>query len=209
MPSALSRGANQHVLTPKRLSRHNHRARKPAMTSIRIYRGDGAGSRSVLSAVDSFCKAVRDEIGVLLMSLLHAKPEAYSHPGPIITRPHPAVQVTQIGPEELLHGGWQSSCLALVMPGGADLPYCRRLNGRGNQLIRGGALPTICISAQWASEYCFAPLPHAPAAGVQPQTEYTYIRAATRSPSSLARVCGGGRSLHWLMCRGLLCQLLC
>ena len=49
------------------------------------------------------------------------------------------MQVTQIGPGELLAGGWQSSCLALVMPGGADLPYCRRLNGKGNQLIRGEA----------------------------------------------------------------------
>ena len=25
----------------------------------------------------------------------------------------------------------------LVMPGGADLPYCKHLNGRGNDLIRG------------------------------------------------------------------------
>jgi glutamine amidotransferase-like uncharacterized protein len=27
----------------------------------------------------------------------------------------------------------------LVMPGGADLPYCRQLNGPGNDLIRGAA----------------------------------------------------------------------
>lgn len=28
------------------------------------------------------------------------------------------------------------------MPGGADLPYCRALNGPGNQIIRGNNLPT-------------------------------------------------------------------
>ena len=38
---------------------------------------------------------------------------------------------------ELLAGGWQPGCLLLVMPGGADLPYCRHLDGRGNALIRG------------------------------------------------------------------------
>ena len=60
------------MLTPQRLSRHKHRARTLAMASIRIYNGDGAGSRSVLSAVDTFHKAVRDDIEVLLMSLLEA-----------------------------------------------------------------------------------------------------------------------------------------
>lgn len=42
-----------------------------------------------------------------------------------------------MGHKELLAEGWQAECLALVMPGGADLPYCRRLNGRGNEIIRG------------------------------------------------------------------------
>lgn len=37
----------------------------------------------------------------------------------------------------------------LVMPGGADLPYCKRLNGRGNALIKGAARTTT------------APHPHA------------------------------------------------
>lgn len=72
MRSAFSQGANQNVLIPQRLSRHKHRARTLAMASIRIYNGDGAGSRSVLSAVDTFHKAVRDDTEVLLMSLLQA-----------------------------------------------------------------------------------------------------------------------------------------
>ena len=65
------------MLTPLRLSRHKHLARTLAMASIRIYNGDGAGSRSVLSAVDTFHKAVRDDIEVLLMSLLQATLKKY------------------------------------------------------------------------------------------------------------------------------------
>lgn len=38
--------------------------------------------------------------------------------------------------EELLGGAWAHDCALLVMPGGADLPYCRQLNGAGNRLIR-------------------------------------------------------------------------
>lgn len=41
--------------------------------------------------------------------------------------------------EELLEGSWRGRCLMLVMPGGADLPYCKHLNGPGNSLIRGTA----------------------------------------------------------------------
>ena len=51
-----------------------------------------------------------------------------------------------MGPEELLAGHWTSSCLMLVMPGGADLPYCRQLNGAGNELIR-GVLPSLALIA--------------------------------------------------------------
>ena len=42
-----------------------------------------------------------------------------------------------MSPQELLAGEWHDSSLALVMPGGADLPYCRKLNGKGNCIIRG------------------------------------------------------------------------
>lgn len=47
------------------------------------------------------------------------------------------LQVASLDTAELLAGGWQDGCLLLVMPGGADLPYCKHLNGRGNALIRG------------------------------------------------------------------------
>lgn len=48
------------------------------------------------------------------------------------------LQVKHLHTQGLLSGSWQSSCAMLCMPGGADLPYCRDLNGKGNALIRGG-----------------------------------------------------------------------
>lgn len=38
---------------------------------------------------------------------------------------------------ELLQAAWCDETLLLVMPGGADLPYCGALNGPGNARIRG------------------------------------------------------------------------
>jgi biotin--protein ligase len=47
------------------------------------------------------------------------------------------VQVDTISTAELLDGNWTAQAAVLVMPGGADLPYCRSLNGRGNGIIKG------------------------------------------------------------------------
>jgi hypothetical protein len=46
-------------------------------------------------------------------------------------------QVDTIMPQELCDGSWKDTALALVMPGGADVPYCQALNGRGNEHIKG------------------------------------------------------------------------
>ncbi len=48
-----------------------------------------------------------------------------------------ALQVERLTPQQLLASDWQADCLVLVMPGGADLPYTRLLNGAGNRIIRG------------------------------------------------------------------------
>jgi Biotin-protein ligase, N terminal len=50
------------------------------------------------------------------------------------------VKVATLGTTELLSGHWRRRCLLLVMPGGADLPYCRDLNGVGNEHISGARL---------------------------------------------------------------------
>ncbi|QSS66582.1 biotin-[methylmalonyl-CoA-carboxytransferase] ligase [Histoplasma capsulatum] len=54
---------------------------------------------------------------------------------------------------------WTASCALLVMPGGADLPYCRTLNGEGNRRIsqfvqRGGAYLGFCAGGYFASKRC-------------------------------------------------------
>jgi biotin--protein ligase len=80
-----------------------------------VYSGPGAGTRSVLSAMHS-----------LRATLL------------------PEVTVSSLDTPALLDGAWRSRCLLLVMPGGADLPYCKHLDGRGNQLIRGKRCHGCC-----------------------------------------------------------------
>ena len=55
----------------------------------------------------------------------------------------------------LLQGGWRQECAVLVMPGGADLPYCRHLDGPGTAAIRdfvesGGSYLGLCAGAYFA-----------------------------------------------------------
>lgn len=59
----------------------------------------------------------------------------------------------------LLEQPWQATCALLVFPGGADLGYCRTLNGQGNRLIRqyvntGGSYLGLCAGGYYASARC-------------------------------------------------------
>ncbi|PGH29117.1 biotin-protein ligase, partial [[Emmonsia] crescens] len=61
--------------------------------------------------------------------------------------------------EMIVNEPWTASCALLVMPGGADLPYCRTLNGEGNRRIgqfvqRGGAYLGFCAGGYYASKRC-------------------------------------------------------
>jgi len=52
-----------------------------------------------------------------------------------------------------------ATCALFVMPGGADLPYCRTLNGEGNRRISryvnaGGAYLGLCAGGYYASGRC-------------------------------------------------------
>mmetsp|Transcript_27249 Transcript_27249/g.59539 ORF Transcript_27249/g.59539 Transcript_27249/m.59539 type:complete len:316 (-) Transcript_27249:365-1312(-) len=108
----------------------NHPADSTA-PKLLVYHGEGAGQRSALSAHEA------------LSASLAGRP----------------AQVSFIGPSELLEGRWAqpgSGVLLLCMPGGADLPYCRTLNGAGNKLIRGfvergGAYLGLCAGAYYAT----------------------------------------------------------
>lgn len=62
--------------------------------------------------------------------------------------------VLLIDAEYIIHTGLSDGAL-LIMPGGADLPYCAKLNGEGNRQIRrfierGGAYLGICAGAYYA-----------------------------------------------------------
>jgi biotin--protein ligase len=54
---------------------------------------------------------------------------------------------------------WTPSCALLVFPGGADLGYCRTLNGEGNRRIsqyveRGGRYLGLCAGGYYGSKRC-------------------------------------------------------
>lgn len=59
----------------------------------------------------------------------------------------------------LLKEPWAPTCALLVMPGGADLGYCKVLNGEGNRLIadfvrNGGAYLGFCAGGYYGSQRC-------------------------------------------------------
>lgn len=61
--------------------------------------------------------------------------------------------------ETLLKEPWQATCALLVIPGGADLGYCKTLNGAGNRLIsayvnKGGKYLGLCAGGYYASARC-------------------------------------------------------
>ncbi len=54
---------------------------------------------------------------------------------------------------------WTASCALLVFPGGADLGYCRTLNGEGNRRIsryvnQGGSYLGFCAGGYYGSKRC-------------------------------------------------------
>lgn len=71
----------------------------------------------------------------------------------------PNYAVSTIGESALLKEPWAPTCALLVFPGGADLGYCRVLNGSGNAAItsfvrRGGRYLGFCAGAYYGSARC-------------------------------------------------------
>ncbi len=92
-----------------------------------VYAGEGAGPESTRLLLDALPAAI-----------------------PAIAR------AEQISADELLAGGWERQCRVLVFPGGADLPWCRDLNGAGVARIRqfvsnGGTYFGVCAGAYFGS----------------------------------------------------------
>lgn len=66
--------------------------------------------------------------------------------------------VKTITAQEIIKNKWLDEAILLVMPGGADLPYVKKLNGVANESIKnfvyeGGAYLGICAGAYYASGY--------------------------------------------------------
>lgn len=71
----------------------------------------------------------------------------------------PHYAVVSVSEASLLNDPWMYKTSMLVMPGGADLPYCEALNGRGNARIlqfvkQGGKFIGFCAGGYYAAARC-------------------------------------------------------
>jgi biotin--protein ligase len=71
----------------------------------------------------------------------------------------PNYAVIPVNDSVIIKEPWTASCALLVFPGGADLGYCRSLNGEGNSRIsqyvrRGGSYLGFCAGGYYGSEKC-------------------------------------------------------
>lgn len=66
--------------------------------------------------------------------------------------------ITTIDAKGVIKNDWSRDAVLLVMPGGADLPYAKKLNGIGNDYIKhyvqsGGSYLGMCAGAYYAASY--------------------------------------------------------
>ncbi|KAG9192982.1 biotin---protein ligase [Alternaria panax] len=71
----------------------------------------------------------------------------------------PSYAVIPVTGDALIKEPWFSTCALLVFPGGADLGYCRTLNGEGNRRISryvngGGSYLGFCAGGYYGSSRC-------------------------------------------------------
>ncbi|KAL8723734.1 MAG: hypothetical protein Q9225_000029 [Loekoesia sp. 1 TL-2023] len=71
----------------------------------------------------------------------------------------PRHAVITVSGDAIIKEPWTASCALLVFPGGADLGYCRTLNGEGNRRIsqyveRGGLYLGFCAGGYYGSKRC-------------------------------------------------------
>ena len=64
--------------------------------------------------------------------------------------------ITAINAAQIKITNWYDDAALFVMPGGADIPYARKLNGQGNKIIKdyvnnGGSYLGICAGSYYAS----------------------------------------------------------
>ena len=69
-----------------------------------------------------------------------------------------SLKVKTIRHTDLLNHSWEQDCALIVFPGGRDIPYHDKLNGKGNARIKefvenGGSFLGICAGAYYGSGY--------------------------------------------------------
>lgn len=99
------------------------------MVAVYIYSDEGAGKGSLLQTSHS---------------LKEILPSNY--------------QIKTIKAKEIIGNEWIKDAVLLVMPGDADLPYAKKLNGAGNHNIKnyvknGGAYLGICAGSYYGANY--------------------------------------------------------
>lgn len=82
--------------------------------------------------------------------------DTFIHTKKMLTKFFSKKQITPINAEYLIDGSWQKNAYLLVIPGGADLLYEEKLNGKGNIAIKnfvkeGGKYLGICAGSYYAS----------------------------------------------------------
>ena len=70
---------------------------------------------------------------------------------------HLSYLIKEIEPSEVISGKWTKDAALFIMPGGADIPYCKSLSPQGNKVIRayveeGGFYLGICAGAYYGAE---------------------------------------------------------
>ncbi|MCC8483954.1 MAG: BPL-N domain-containing protein [Rickettsia endosymbiont of Labidopullus appendiculatus] len=99
------------------------------ISSIRIYNGLGTSKESLYHTFNSF---------------IHYASTKY--------------HISYISAEEIIRGDWIDNTSLLIIPGGKDRCYEKRLNGKGNKhiqnyLMQGGSFLGICAGAYYSGTY--------------------------------------------------------
>lgn len=66
-------------------------------------------------------------------------------------------KIKTITAKDVIQGNWRKDAALFIMPGGADIPYTKALNGKGNEQIKafvhqGGAYLGICAGSYYGSQ---------------------------------------------------------
>jgi len=105
---------------------------------------------SPLSAHPKYGVYIYDDEGVGPECLVHTKRLFQSFLDP------QNYTVNTLNATNVIQGAWVRNAVLFVMPGGADTPYAKKLNGKGNDVIKkfvrgGGSYLGFCAGAYYAS----------------------------------------------------------